>query len=59
MRWLDPNGHSQDMTEPAGYRHVARIAQILHSLVDTGAEVVQPVKYVGRGMLRSADRMLD
>lgn len=48
---LDPNGHSQGMTGPVGYRHVDDIRESLKSLLSAGAEAHQEVKDVGGGKL--------
>lgn len=45
---LDPNGHKAGTT---GYYHVDDIRQSLQSLVDSGAQVQQPIKDVGGGRL--------
>lgn len=48
---LDPNGHSQGMTGPVGYRHVDDIRKSLELLLTAGAEAHQEVKDVGGGKL--------
>lgn len=48
---LDPNGHSQGMTGPLGYWHVADIRSSLQALIDAGAHAQQEVRDVGGGKL--------
>ena len=48
---LDPNGHSQGMTGPIGYRYVNDIRKSLQLLLDAGAQARQDVKDVGGGKL--------
>ncbi len=48
---LDPNGHKQGMTGPVVYFEVDDIKQSLQGLLDSGAQVHQPVRDVGGGML--------
>ena len=48
---LDPQGHSQGMTGPVGYRDVDDIQASLKSLLDAGAEVQRAVSDVGGGKL--------
>ncbi|HET7036543.1 MAG TPA: VOC family protein [Thermomicrobiaceae bacterium] len=48
---LDPNGHSQGITEPVGYWEVDDIHQVLEGLLGAGAEIQRPVSDVGGGML--------
>ena len=48
---LDPHGHSQGMTGPVGYWHVADIQESLKLLLDAGAETQRPVGDVGGGKL--------
>jgi len=48
---LDPNGHSQGMTGPVGYWHVADINEHLELLFEAGAEAQQAIRDVGGGTL--------
>jgi len=48
---LDPHGHSQGMTGPVGYWHVADIEASLKLLLDAGAAAQQAIKDVGGGKL--------
>jgi predicted enzyme related to lactoylglutathione lyase len=48
---LDPSGHSQGMTGPVPYCHVADVRGSLAALLDAGAETVQEPRDVGGGML--------
>ena len=48
---LDPRGHSQGMTGPLNYWHVADIQKSLQNLLDAGAETQQEVRDVGGGKL--------
>ena len=48
---LLPNGHASGMTAPLGYFHVDDIKATLDALVNEGAQVLQPVKDVGKGRL--------
>lgn len=48
---LDPHGHIQGMTGPVGYLDVDDIEKTMEQLLDAGARVQQPVKYVGGGKL--------
>jgi len=48
---LDPNGHSQGMTGPLAYWHVADIASTLEALLAAGAQPMQAVRDVGGGKL--------
>ena len=48
---LDPNGHKQGMTGPAGYRQVTDIKKSLQLLIDAGAQTQQAIKDVGGGRL--------
>jgi predicted enzyme related to lactoylglutathione lyase len=48
---LDPNGHSQGLTGPVGFYDVDDINASLEQLVGAGAQVLQPVKDVGGGLL--------
>jgi predicted enzyme related to lactoylglutathione lyase len=53
---LDPNGHKAGMT---AYYHVDDIKKSLQLLLDTGAQVEQEVKDVGRGKLIASARDAD
>lgn len=44
---LDPNGHSQGLTGPIGYWHVADIDASLKDLTSAGAEIFRPRQDVG------------
>ena len=46
---LDPNGHTQGMTGPVAYWHVADIETSLQDLLDAGAETRQAIRDVGGG----------
>ena len=48
---LDPNGHSSGLTGPVSYYQVDDIAASLQSLLDAGAQLLQPATDVGGGML--------
>lgn len=48
---LDPNGHSQGMTGPVGYRHVSDIRKSLRMLLEAGAQAHQEIRDVGGGRL--------
>jgi predicted enzyme related to lactoylglutathione lyase len=48
---LDPNGHNQGMTGPAGYWHVDDIEETLEQLLEAGVETQQAVRDVGGGKL--------
>jgi predicted enzyme related to lactoylglutathione lyase len=48
---LDPNGHSQGMTDPVAYWHVDDIEKSLQNLLGAGAETQQEVRDVGGGKL--------
>lgn len=48
---LDPNGHNNGMTGPAGYWHVNDIKKSVQLLLDAGAQAQQEVKDVGGGKL--------
>jgi predicted enzyme related to lactoylglutathione lyase len=50
---LDPHGHTHGLT---AYYHVGDIQTTLQSLLDAGAQVVQPVKDVGAGTLIASVR---
>jgi predicted enzyme related to lactoylglutathione lyase len=56
---LDPHGHSQGMTGPVGYWHVADIQESLKLLLDAGAESLRPVGDVGGGKLIAAVKDAD
>jgi predicted enzyme related to lactoylglutathione lyase len=56
---LDPHGHSQGMTGPVGYWHVADIQESLKLLLDAGAETLRPVGDVGGGKLIAAVKDAD
>src|SRR3989442_9652325 len=51
---LDPRGHSQGLTGPLAYWHVADIKASLAALLDAGAESFQEVRDVGGGKLIAA-----
>jgi predicted enzyme related to lactoylglutathione lyase len=53
---LDPNGHKDGATV---YYHVADIQQSLQALVESGAQVVQPVKDIGAGGVIASVRNAD
>ena len=48
---LDPNGHSQGMTGPTNYWHVADIKKTMATLIEVGARPHQEAKDVGGGQL--------
>lgn len=48
---LDPDGHSNGMTGPVGYWHVADISKAVRQLVDAGATMDRPIRDVGEGKL--------
>ena len=48
---LLPSGHATGMTAPVGYFQVDDINKTLDILVQEGAQIQQPAKDVGRGML--------
>src|SRR5215471_14235088 len=48
---LDPNGFKTGMTGPVAFYHVGDIKQMLKTLLDSGATLVQDVKNVGGGRL--------
>jgi predicted enzyme related to lactoylglutathione lyase len=48
---LDPNGHKHGLTGPIGYWEVDDIKESVQQLLDSGAEVQQPVMDVGGGKL--------
>ncbi|HEX8981425.1 MAG TPA: VOC family protein [Ktedonobacterales bacterium] len=47
---LDPNGHKSGLTGPVGYYQVDDIQATLQTLLDGGAQLLQPAKDVGGGM---------
>lgn len=48
---LDPNGHKQGMTGPVAYWDVDDIQETVRQLVAGGAQLQQPVRDVGGGLL--------
>jgi predicted enzyme related to lactoylglutathione lyase len=56
---LDPHGHRQGMTGPVGYLDVDDIEKTVEQLLDAGARMQQPVKYVGGGKLVASVRDKD
>src|SRR5436305_14481362 len=48
---LDPNGHKQGLTGPIPFWSVDDIEKAMRTLIDAGAQQVQPVRDVGGGML--------
>lgn len=56
---LDPHGHSKGMTGPIGYWRVDDIKKSLQALLDAGAQLQQPVKDVGGGLLTAWVRDAD
>jgi len=48
---LLPNGHGTGMSGPVGYFRVDDIKKTLDTLVEEGAQVLQPIKDVGRGAM--------
>jgi|SRR5690349_631213 predicted enzyme related to lactoylglutathione lyase len=48
---LDPNGHKSGIAGPIAYRDVDDIQRDLQLLLDAGAQVHQPVRDVGGGLL--------
>jgi predicted enzyme related to lactoylglutathione lyase len=48
---LDPNGHKQGLAGPIGYWEVSDIKESVQQLLESGAEVQQPVRDVGGGKL--------
>ena len=47
---LDPNARGRGITVPIGYVEVADISKALKSLLDAGAQQLQPVTDVGGGL---------
>ncbi len=47
---LDPNARRRGITVPIGYVDVADISKALKSLLDAGAQELQPVTEVGGGL---------
>jgi predicted enzyme related to lactoylglutathione lyase len=56
---LDPNGHKAGLTGPLAYYHVDDIKASLHSLVETGAQILQDVRDVGGGKLTASVKDAD
>jgi predicted enzyme related to lactoylglutathione lyase len=48
---LLPGGHATGMSGPLGYFHVDDIKKTVDALVNEGAQILQPVKDVGKGRL--------
>ncbi len=47
---LDPNARSRGITSPIGYVSVPDISKALKSLLDAGAQELQPIREVGGGL---------